>query len=156
MNVKPNRARHLLVLLTLLSLTPIGSPSWDQSKEAHEKEGKTVTITGCLAKGEDADEFAITQDGQKYGLKSTKVKLSDHLGHKVSVIGRITRGPGEAEERERRGRRRICRRKGDKPEDDQHELSVIFLQLHRAEPGAGPSFPFPDLATSRFLKPQTA
>lgn len=80
MNVKSNSARHLLVLLTILSLTPIGSVSWSQAKESHEKEGKMVTLTGCLAKGEEADEFAITQDGKKYGLKSTKVKLSEFGG----------------------------------------------------------------------------
>jgi hypothetical protein len=50
------------------------------------------------------DEFAITQNGKKYGVKSTRVKLADHLGHQVTVTGKITRAPGEGEEDEREGR----------------------------------------------------
>ncbi len=58
--------------------------------------GRTITMTGCLAKGEPGDEFAITKDGKKYGLKSTNVKLADHLSHKVTVIGKFTREPVRA------------------------------------------------------------
>jgi hypothetical protein len=65
------------------------------------EKGKTVTITGCVQKGDEADEFAITQNGKKYGLKSTNVKLADHLGHQVTVTGKITRGPGQSEEGEK-------------------------------------------------------
>jgi len=54
-----------------------------------------------IAKGEAADEFAITQNGKKYGVKSTRVKLADHLGHKVTVIGKFTRAPGKGEEGEK-------------------------------------------------------
>jgi D-arabinose 1-dehydrogenase-like Zn-dependent alcohol dehydrogenase len=101
MNMKVNRVRHLLVLASILCLMPITFAAWSQSKESQEKEGKTVTITGCIAKGEAADEFAITQNGKKYGLKSTKGKLADHLGHKVTVTGKFTRAPGEGEEGEK-------------------------------------------------------
>jgi hypothetical protein len=71
------------------------------AQSAKEKKGQTVTITGCVQKGESADEFAITQNGKKYGLKSSSVKLADHLGHQVTVTGKITRPPGEGEEREK-------------------------------------------------------
>ena len=79
MDIKANRIRHLLVMVVILSLTLITFVAWSQSKRAQETKGKTVTITGCLAKGESADEFAITQNGKRYGVKSTKVKLADHL-----------------------------------------------------------------------------
>ncbi|WP_263416034.1 hypothetical protein [Terriglobus albidus] len=106
MNLNENRTRHLLVLLAILSLAPISSQAWNQSresqsqsKESQEKDRKMMTITGCLEKGDEADEFAITQDGKKYGLRSTTVKLSDHLGHKVTVMGRMTKAEkGEKEE----------------------------------------------------------
>jgi hypothetical protein len=71
------------------------------AQSAKEKKGQTVTITGCVQKGDEADEFAITQNGKKYGLKSTNVKLADHLGHQVTVTGKITRGPGQSEEGEK-------------------------------------------------------
>jgi hypothetical protein len=101
MNMKTNSVRHLLGVVTILSLMPITSMAWSQSKESHEGKGKTVTITGCLAKGEAATEFSITQNGKKYGVKSTKVKLADHLGHEVTVMGKFTRAPGEDEEGEK-------------------------------------------------------
>jgi hypothetical protein len=58
-----------------------------------------VTITGCVEKGESANEFAITENGKKYGVKSTRVKLA--VGHKVTVTGKIAGAPGEGEEEEK-------------------------------------------------------
>lgn len=101
MNIKANGVRHLLVVVGILSLALVACAAWSQSKESQEKKGKTLTITGCLAKGESAEEFAITQGGKKYGVKSTKIKLAEHLGHKVTVTGIITRAPGEGEEGEK-------------------------------------------------------
>jgi len=44
--------------------------------------GKT-TVTGCLQKGDEADEFSITgEDGNTYGLRSSAVDLSKHLAIK--------------------------------------------------------------------------
>jgi len=68
--------------------------------------GKT-TVTGCLQKGDEADEFSVTaEDGKTYGLRSSAVDLSKHLGHKVSVTGTLKaesyeKEKGEKEERER-------------------------------------------------------
>lgn len=56
----------------------------------------TVTVTGCLQKGDEAGEYSITgEDGKTYGLRSKSVKLAEHLGHKVTVTGRA-----KAEEKE--------------------------------------------------------
>jgi hypothetical protein len=50
-----------------------------------------MTITGCLRKGYEPDEFQITsEDGKVWGLRSSAVKLDGHLGHKVTVSGLIT------------------------------------------------------------------
>jgi lipid-binding SYLF domain-containing protein len=47
-----------------------------------------VTLTGCLQKGDNDGEFAITaRDGKTWELHSTSVKLDNHLGHKVTVTG---------------------------------------------------------------------
>lgn len=46
------------------------------------------TVTGCLSKGAEKGEYAITgKDGKKYGLRSTAVALSKHVGHTVTVVG---------------------------------------------------------------------
>ena len=51
-------------------------------------------MTGCLQKGDEAGEFSITgEDGKTLGLKSSTVKLEEHLGHKINVAGT---GSGES------------------------------------------------------------
>jgi len=45
-------------------------------------------VTGCLQKGDAADEFAITgKDGKTWELRSKTVKLAEHVGHTVTVTG---------------------------------------------------------------------
>ncbi|HKV94376.1 MAG TPA: hypothetical protein VJW20_17650 [Candidatus Angelobacter sp.] len=68
--------------------------------------GKT-TVTGCLQKGDEPGEYSITgEDGKTYGLRSKAVKLSQHLGHKVTITGTLRaesaeKENGEAEEHEK-------------------------------------------------------
>ena len=47
-----------------------------------------ITVTGCLQKGDSADEFAIAgKDGKTWELRSKTVKLDEHVGHTVTVTG---------------------------------------------------------------------
>lgn len=62
------------------------------AQENEEKQEKSMTgkqsVTGCLQKGDEAGEYSITgEDGKTYGLRSTAVDLSKHVGHKVTVTG---------------------------------------------------------------------
>ena len=78
---------HLLATVLALGVIHYGA-------QAAEKKGKsgTVSVTGCLQKGDTPDEYSITgDDGKKYMLRSTSVSLSDHLGHKVTVTGNMVR-----------------------------------------------------------------
>jgi len=61
----------------------------------------TISVTGCLQKqGDKAGEFSIVDaDGKKYGLKSSEVKLADHLNHKVTVSGKLKEEKHEASSR---------------------------------------------------------
>ena len=48
----------------------------------------TKTVTGCLQKGDEPDEFTITgKDGKTWDLRSSTVKLEQHVGHEVTVSG---------------------------------------------------------------------
>ena len=59
----------------------------------------TKSVTGCLQKGDEPDEFAITgKDGKTWGLRSSTVKLAEHVGHQVTVSGSAHR-ESEAEEK---------------------------------------------------------
>jgi len=104
-----------LVLALLVSLTALAQdttkPSDDKAKqdntkaapqESQEKSAsKTKTVTGCLQKGDQPDEFSITgEDGKSWDLRSTTVKLADHVGHQVTVTGSPTREAKAEEKKE--------------------------------------------------------
>jgi hypothetical protein len=74
------------------SLAAQSSPDRTESPEqARKLATQTKTITGCLQKGYEPDEFQITGEDRKvWGLRSSAVKLEGHLGHKVTVSGLIT------------------------------------------------------------------
>jgi UDP-N-acetylmuramyl tripeptide synthase len=102
-----NRLTRFLVLTAVslvlrLYVTPAGFA------QATGTGGKT-TVTGCLQKGDEANEFSITgEDGKTYGLRSSAVDLSKHLGHKVTVTGTLKaesyeKEKGESEEHEKKG-----------------------------------------------------
>jgi hypothetical protein len=63
--------------------------------------GGNKTVTGCLQKGDEADEFSLTgDDGKRYDLRSSSVKLADHVGHKVTVAGSFKPEGNERDEDE--------------------------------------------------------
>jgi hypothetical protein len=48
-------------------------------------------ITGCLSKGDDANEFLLTgTDGSTWEVRSSKVALADHVGHTVTATGVVS------------------------------------------------------------------
>ena len=60
----------------------------DTTKTTHKK---ARTLTGCLQKGEDANEYNLTaQNGGTWEIKSDSVKLDDHVGHTVTVTGVVS------------------------------------------------------------------
>jgi hypothetical protein len=113
----PKRSRIMSSLAAVVALAICSWFNQAAAQSTKERKGQTVTITGCVQKGEAADEFAITQNGKKYGLKSTKVRLADHLGHQVTVTGKITGTPGQGE-------------KGDKEEEGGEYADVQVTSLH--------------------------
>jgi hypothetical protein len=77
-------------LLAVSCLTII--PAFAQSNNAQEedKSAKTRSVTGCLTAGDSADEFKLTaDDGSTWEIQSKGVKLSPHVGHTVTVTGKV-------------------------------------------------------------------
>lgn len=61
------------------------STAQDTTKTTHKK---TRTLTGCLQKGDDANEYNLTtKAGGTWEMKSDAVKLDEHVGHTVKVTG---------------------------------------------------------------------
>jgi hypothetical protein len=87
---------HEVFLFTLAVLVSAGlcvaqSTESNQQGAKHNTKAaaKSMTVTGCLQKGDEANEYSITDNGKTYGLRSTKVDLSRHVGHQVSVTGSL-------------------------------------------------------------------
>jgi hypothetical protein len=52
---------------------------------------RTRTLTGCLQKGEDANEYSFTaKDGGTWEIKSDSVKLGEHIGHTITITGVVS------------------------------------------------------------------
>jgi hypothetical protein len=93
-----------------------------EDKDEQKAAGKSVTMTGCLAKGDSPNEFYLNGDnGQKYEVRSDSVPLSEHVGHKVKVTGTTVK-ESAAEEKEEKGER-----------DEAGEREAANLQVSKLE-----------------------
>ena len=89
MTTKLNR---LLLGLVLAGLATSWAVAQDSSYDSKSK-GDVRTITGCLAKGDSADEFVLTgNDGSTWEVRNSKggVDLSNHVGHTITAKGVVS------------------------------------------------------------------
>ena len=78
---------YLCVLSALLATYVVAQDSSMDSKS----KADTRTVTGCLSKGDSADEFLLTgKDGSTWEVRGTTVPLADHVGHTVSATGVVS------------------------------------------------------------------
>jgi len=79
----------LLVCLIFGVLSTCVALAQDQMSDKSKSD--TRTITGCVSKGDDANEFMLTaDDGSTWEVRSSTVSLADHVGHKVAATGVVT------------------------------------------------------------------
>jgi hypothetical protein len=78
--------KKLTWIIALFMLASVGlAVAQDTTKTTHKK---TRTLTGCLQKGDDADEYNLTTTkGGTWEIKSDSVKLGEHVGHTVTITG---------------------------------------------------------------------
>jgi hypothetical protein len=88
MTTKLNR---LLMCLILASLTASWAVAQDQTSDS--KSTDVRTVTGCLTKGDSADEFLLTgNDDSTWEVRGSKsgVDLISHVGHTISATGVVS------------------------------------------------------------------
>jgi hypothetical protein len=78
----------IVVALIVFTGTAGLSTAQDTTKTTHKK---TRTLTGCLQKGDDANEYKLTTaKGATWEIKSDTVKLGDHVAHTVTITGVVS------------------------------------------------------------------
>ena len=88
----------------------------DTTKTTHKK---TRTLTGCLQKGEDANEYNFTaKDGGTWEIKSDSVRLDEHVGHSVKITGVVANATAQGMK-----------------EDTQDEMKEHGMAKHATESG---------------------
>ena len=60
---------------------------------SQDKSANSRSLTGCLSQGGDAKSFnLLADDGSTWVLRSKTATLSDHVGHTVTVTGKVWHG----------------------------------------------------------------
>ena len=78
-------------LLLYLALSFLGASLILAPDASAKTKAKTRTITGCLSKGDSADEFLLTgKDGSTWEVRSDRVPLAEHVGHRVAATGVVS------------------------------------------------------------------
>ncbi|MGA9887081.1 MAG: DUF5818 domain-containing protein [Candidatus Acidiferrales bacterium] len=82
----------LLALLAAITFLPsrLAAQDTGNSGQNAEPSASSTSVTGCLQAGTKAGSFMLTgDDGTVYHLRSKSVDLSEHVGHTVTVTGRV-------------------------------------------------------------------
>jgi len=78
----------MVVALFVFTSTAGLANAQDTTKTTHKK---TRTLTGCLQKGDDANEYKLTTPkGGTWEIKSDTVQLADHVAHTVTITGVVS------------------------------------------------------------------
>jgi len=93
---------HFLASLALIGASLLFASSaiaQDGNDKSAAGDKSTVTVTVCLAQGDQTNEYSIRDaNGKTYGLMSSSVNLKPHLGHQVSITGTPMKEKGTSTE----------------------------------------------------------
>jgi hypothetical protein len=84
------RVNKFLLGLTLAGLGVSMGFAQDTSSQSKSK-ADIRTVTGCLSKGDSADEFMLAaNDGSTWEVRSSRVSLAGHVGHTITATGVVS------------------------------------------------------------------
>ena len=79
---------HVVLALGLLCFSSAAFAQDTTSSGKSKSEQRTVT--GCLTQGTSADKFVLNgNDGSTWDLKTEQVALAEHVGHTVTIKGKV-------------------------------------------------------------------
>jgi hypothetical protein len=99
--LKENFMRTIQLTLILALAAVCTMPAQTDKQDEQRSRAKVVKVTGCLAKGDSAEEYRIAESGKTYALSSSSgVNMAEHVGHKVTVTGAPATAASETEQAE--------------------------------------------------------
>lgn len=90
----------LLALLAAVTFLPsrLQAQASGNSGQDNTPSANSTTVTGCLQSGKKPGHYMLTaDDGTTYHLRSRDVNLGEHVGHTVTVTGRVPQGKAAGE-----------------------------------------------------------
>ena len=115
-------ATGLLALVMLVGAVGVlAADDKDKDKDSD----KATSVTGCLQKGEGANEFMLTgSDGSTWEIKSDSVDLASHVGQTVTVSGDRSKEHAKAHEMKEKTKSEMQERGMDKNATEHGHLNV--------------------------------
>lgn len=125
------KATVLLGSLMMLGLPlPKEGSAARSTGHAPQVKPKPIRVTGCLQKGDEENEFVLTNKaGKKYETTSKSVALTGHVGHTVTVKGTMVaeeKGENEAKQEQSEKREKV---EGEGKEHGAGHLQVTSLTM---------------------------
>ena len=84
----PKMALGLFVLLLCVGTFHISA-----AQNTNDTSKTTRYLTGCLQRGQNANEYQLIAENAKWHLKSDKVRLEDYVGQEIKVAGVVSNQP---------------------------------------------------------------
>jgi transcriptional antiterminator Rof (Rho-off) len=113
-----------MALVIFASAVPLAkSDDKDDSKKAR-------TLTGCLQKGDGADEYVMTaKNGSTWELRSDSVNLAPHVGHTVTITGTASAVHAKAHEMKEETKEEMQEHGLAKSATEHGHLRVVKLRM---------------------------
>lgn len=87
-----SKLSRLVMCLVLVGLAASWAIAQTETSDSKSK-SDVKTVTGCLSKGDSADEFLLTgNDGSTWEVRGSKsgVDLANHVGHTITATGVVS------------------------------------------------------------------
>ena len=86
-----SKTNRWLLCIVLAGLSSTWLLAQNDTSSSGKSKSDTRSITGCLSKGDSANEFLLSgNDGSTWEVRSSTVSLSDHVGHTVTATGVVS------------------------------------------------------------------
>jgi hypothetical protein len=120
-------ATGLIAILMFASAAVFARPA---DNDNDKENGKVRTLTGCLQKGDGANEYVLMgKNGSTWELRSDSVDLAPHVGHTVTITGTASTIHAKAHEMKEGTKDEMKEHGMDKNATEHGHLKVTNLEM---------------------------